>query len=606
MRPKYTRLSRWSMERSVVVLLAGDSGDGIQLLGGQMVRAAAQSGRDVRTLSDFPAEIRAPQGTVSGVSGFQFRMASEAIHDPGSRADCLVAFNAAAFTKYADRLKPGGLLIAAQEGFDARSLALAKLPATADPLAEARQRFRVLDVPVKDLTLRARSASPAGQRDKLRSRNMLVLGILVWMYGMPADAVEVELEHLFRGDDANVAVFRAGLHFGETLEVQDYLVSVDSQEVPRGTYRTVNGSQAMALGLAAAAHQLGRPLLYSSYPITPASEILHELAKLQPEHVTVLQAEDEIAAVTSALGASFAGGLGVTASSGPGLSLKAEGLGLAVMTELPLVLIDVQRGGPSTGLPTKTEQSDLAQALHGRHGEAPLPVLAARTAADAFDTVLLAAKMAVECMTPVIVLSDAYVAGSAQPWRIPSVDELPTIMPPRGEASDAPYGRDEQGVRPWVAPGTLGGAHRIGGLEGEAGSGRISYEAANHQAMVRARAAKVDAAVRLYGPLEVVQRCPNADTLVLAWGSTYGAVRGDVERRVAEGQKLDYVHLRHLHPLHPDLKAAAEGYRRIVVIEMNEGQLAHHLQGCWARPVESVCKTTGQPFTEDELASLWN
>ncbi|MFZ9190827.1 MAG: 2-oxoacid:acceptor oxidoreductase family protein, partial [Schleiferiaceae bacterium] len=470
------------MKPSIVVLLAGDSGDGIQLLGGQIVRAAAQSGRDVRTLSDFPAEIRAPQGTVSGVSGFQFRIASDAIHDPGAQADCLVAFNAAAYTKYSGRLKPGGLLIAAQEGFDARSLALAKLPSDADPLADARSRFRVLDVPVKDLTLGALSDVSLGQRDKMRSRNMLVLGLLVWMYGMPVDVVAAELAQLFRGDDTNLKVFKAGVNFGETLEVQDYRVAVDRHEVARGTFKTINGSQAVALGLAAAAHQLGRPMLYSSYPITPASDILHELAKLQPEHVTVLQAEDEIAAVTSALGASFAGGLGVTASSGPGLSLKAEGLGLAVMTELPLVLIDVQRGGPSTGLPTKTEQSDLAQALHGRHGEAPLPVLAARTAADAFDTTLLAAKIAVECMTPVIVLSDAYIAGSAQPWRIPALDELPKITPPRGEANDQPYGRDAHGVRPWVAPGTPGGAHRIGGLEGEEGSGRISYEPANHQA----------------------------------------------------------------------------------------------------------------------------
>lgn len=592
--------------RSVVVLLAGDSGDGIQLLGGQIVRAAAQSGRDVRTLSDFPAEIRAPQGTVGGVSGFQFRIASDTIHDPGARADCLVAFNAAAYTKYASQLKPGGLLLAATEGFDARSLALAKLPADADLLASARERFRVLEVPVKDLTLGALAEVSLGQRDKMRARNMLVLGILTWMYSMPSEVVEAELLALFRGVETNILAYKAGLNFAETLEVQDYRVELDRHVVERGTFKTINGSHAVALGLAAAAHQLGRPMLYSSYPITPASDILHELAKLQPEHVTVFQAEDEIAAVTSAFGASFAGGIGVTASSGPGLSLKAEGLGLAVMTELPLVLIDVQRGGPSTGLPTKTEQSDLTQALHGRHGEAPLPVLAARSAADAFGTTLLAVKIAVECMTPVIVLSDAYIAGSAQPWRIPDVDELPSITPPLGSAGEEPYARDTHGVRPWVAPGTPGGAHRIGGLEGEVGTGRISYDPANHQAMVTARAAKVDAAARLYGPLEIVQCCPEADILVLAWGSTYGAVRGDVERRAAAGQNVDYIHLRHLHPLHPDLKATADRYRRVVVVEMNQGQLAHHLQGLWARPVESVCKTTGQPFTSEELATLWN
>lgn len=594
------------MEPSVVVLLAGDSGDGIQLLGGELVRAAAQSGRDVRTFSDFPAEIRAPQGTLNGVSGFQFRIASETIHEPGSSADCLVAFNAAAYVKYRDRLKPGGLLVAAQEGFDAKSLALAKLAAGRDLLAEAAEQFRVLNLPVKDLTLGALRELKLGQRDAMQSRNMLVLGVLVWMYGISAEAVEAELRSRFKNNQGNLLAYRAGLNFAETLEVQDYRVALPVNSVERGTFKTINGSQALALGLAAAAHQLGRPMLYASYPITPASEILHELAKLQPQYVTLFQAEDEIAAVTSAIGASFAGGLGVTASSGPGLSLKSEGLGLAVMTELPLVLIDVQRGGPSTGLPTKTEQSDLNQALHGRHGEAPLPVLAARSSADAFDAAILAAKIAVECMTPVILLSDAYIAGSAQPWRIPEVAELPSITAPSAKASDLPYARDEHGVRPWVAPGTAGGAHRIGGLEGEVETGRISYDPENHQAMVKARAAKVDAAVRLYGPLEVVQQCPGADTLVLAWGSTYGAVRSDMERRSAAGQKVDYIHLRHLHPLHPELKKQVDRYRRIIVIEMNEGQLARHLQGLWAISLESVCKTSGQPFNPDELAELWN
>ena len=594
------------MEPSVVVLLAGDSGDGIQLLGGELVRAAAQSGRDVRTFSDFPAEIRAPQGTLNGVSGFQFRIASETIHEPGSSADCLVAFNAAAYVKYRDRLKPGGLLVAAQEGFDAKSLALAKLAAGRDLLAEAAEQFRVLNLPVKDLTLGALRELKLGQRDAMQSRNMLVLGVLVWMYGISAEAVEAELRNRFKNNPGNLLAYRAGLNFAETLEVQDYRMALPVNSVERGTFKTINGSQALALGLAAAAHQLGRPMLYASYPITPASEILHELARLQPQFITLFQAEDEIAAVTSAIGASFAGGLGVTASSGPGLSLKSEGLGLAVMTELPLVLIDVQRGGPSTGLPTKTEQSDLNQALHGRHGEAPLPVLAARSSADAFDAAILAAKIAVECMTPVILLSDAYIAGSAQPWRIPEVAELPSITAPSAGASDLPYARDAHGVRPWVAPGTAGGAHRIGGLEGEVETGRISYEPENHQAMVKARAAKVDAAVRLYGPLEVAQQCPGADTLVLAWGSTYGAVRSDMERRRAAGQKVDYIHLRHLHPLHPELKKQVDNYRRIIVIEMNEGQLARHLQGLWAIPLESVCKTSGQPFNPDELAELWN
>jgi len=586
------------IQSHLVVLIAGDSGDGIQLLGSQLIRAAAQSGQDVRTLSDFPAEIRAPQGTVSGVSGFQFQMASEAIFDPGDAADVMVAFNVAGWMKHQGKLKAGGLLLASTDGFDARSKAIAGLPADAEPLADAHSRFQVLEVDFKKLTGEALKDSPLSGKEKSRAKNMTILGLLTWLYSQSAPAMEADLKRQFAGDlgEANILAFRAGYHLGETAEWTAFRREVPQRKAQPGTYKTISGSHAIALGLAAVARQLGRSVLYAGYPITPASDILHELARLRPDGVLPFQAEDEIASVTAALGASFAGSLGATASSGPGISLKGEGLGLAVMMELPLIVINVQRGGPSTGLPTKMEQSDLFQAMYGRHGEAPMPIMAIKRTGEAMFDMVLAAKMAVESMTPVMVLSDAYIANSAEPFRLPDLAGLPQITPPHADVQRLPYARDEHGVRPWITPGTPEGMHRLGGLETEANTGHVSYDAANHQQMIRERAKKVQAVTRFYGPLSIEVGAPTGDLLVVGWGSTYGALRTAVEALRDAGHAVTHVHLKHLFPLHPDFFSFMEGFSQIVVAELNEGQLIHVLRSQTTRELVFLGQTSGQPF----------
>ncbi|HAB35613.1 MAG TPA: 2-oxoglutarate ferredoxin oxidoreductase subunit alpha [Cryomorphaceae bacterium] len=590
------------IRQHLVVLLAGDSGDGIQLLGSQLIRAAAQSGQDVRTLSDFPAEIRAPQGTVSGVSGFQFQIASETIFDPGDAADVFVAFNVAGWLKHKHKLKPGGILIASSDGFDARSKALAGLAPDEQPLEDAKHSHQVLEVDVKKITQEALKESALGTKEKNRAKNMTVLGVLSWMYGMSPAAMEADLTRQFSGEiaEANLMAFKAGYHLGETAEWTAYRKEVLQRHAAPGTYKTLSGSQGIALGIAAVAHQLARPVLYAGYPITPASDILHEVARLRPEGVRTFQAEDEIASITAAIGASFAGNLGVTASSGPGISLKGEGLGLAVMLELPLLVVNVQRGGPSTGLPTKMEQSDLLQALYGRHGEAPMPVMAIKRTGECVDDVLLAAKMAVEAMTPVLLLSDAYIANSAEPYRLPSPSDWSPIIPNVVEGK-LPYHRNAEGVRPWTIPGTPGGEHRIGGLESEAETGNISYDPANHQAMIHTRAQKVQAVTRFYGPLCVEVGDAEGDFVVIGWGSTYGALRTAVENLRAQGLRITHLHLKHLFPLHPDLKPFLAGFQRVVVVEMNEGQLIRHLRAEGICSPAFIGKTSGQPFGAAEL-----
>lgn len=587
----------------LVVLIAGDSGDGVQLLGSQLIRAAAQSGQDVRTLSDFPAEIRAPQGTVLGVSGFQFQMASEAIFVPGDEADVLVAFNVAGWIKHQSMLKEGGLLLASTDGFDARSKAIAGLPPEADPLHEAQSRFQVLEVDFKKLTAEALNEAPLSGKEKGRTKNMTILGLLTWLYSQSASSMEADLKRQFSGDlrEANLLAFRAGYHLGETAEWTAFRREVPQRQALPGTYKTISGSQAIALGLAAAARQLGRQVLYAGYPITPASEILHELARLRPEGVLPFQAEDEIASITAALGASYAGNLGATASSGPGISLKGEGLGLAVMLELPLVVINVQRGGPSTGLPTKMEQSDLLQAMYGRHGEAPLPIIAINCPGEAMFDLVLAAKIAVESMTPVMVLSDAYIANSAEPFRIPELSTLPPITAPAADIDRLPYARDAHGVRPWIVPGTPAGMHRIGGLETETETGHVSYEAANHQSMIQQRASKVQAVTRFYGPLRIEVGNATGDLLVIGWGSTYGALRTATEAMRAEGHAVTHLHLKHLFPLHPELFPFMNGFQRVVVVEMNEGQLVKVLRGQTTQELSFVGKTSGQPYGAQEV-----
>ncbi|MDG1252146.1 MAG: 2-oxoacid:acceptor oxidoreductase subunit alpha [Schleiferiaceae bacterium] len=587
----------------LVVLMAGDSGDGVQLLGSQLIRAAAQSGQDVRTLSDFPAEIRAPQGTISGVSGFQFQMASEAIFDPGDAADVFVAFNVAGWIKHQHKLKPGGLLLASIDGFDARSKSTAGLEASENPLEEAKSNFQVLEVDFKKITSEALKNQSLSGREKSRAKNMTILGLLTWLYGQSAPAMEVDLQRQFQGDlaAANVLAFRAGYHLGETAEWTAFRREVPQRKALPGTYKTLSGSQAMALGLAAVARQLGRQVLYAGYPITPASEILHELARIRPAGVLPFQAEDEIASITAAIGASYAGNLGATASSGPGISLKGEGMGLAVMMELPLLIINVQRGGPSTGLPTKMEQSDLLQALYGRHGEAPMPVMAIKRTGEALDDVLLAAKIAVESMTPVMLLSDAYIANSAEPFRLPDPEQMRRIEAPKADIRRAPYARDEHGVRPWIVPGTPEGMHRVGGLETEAETGNVSYDPKNHQSMVEQRSAKVQAVTRFYGPLSVEVGEDQGDVLIVGWGSTYGAIRTAVESLRVQGHAVSHLHLKHLFPLHPQVIPFMTGFKQVVVAEMNEGQLVQVLRSQTQQVIHFLGKTSGQPFASSEL-----
>ncbi len=587
----------------LVVLMAGDSGDGIQLLGSQLIRAAAQSGQDVRTLSDFPAEIRAPQGTISGVSGFQFQMASEAIFDPGDAADVFVAFNVAGWIKHQHKLKSGGLLLASIDGFDARSKAIAGVDANEDPLEQAKSNFQVLEVDFKKITSEALKDQSLSGKEKSRAKNMTILGLLTWLYGQSAPAMEADLQRQFQGDlgAANVLAFRAGYHLGETAEWTAYKREVPQRKALPGTYKTLSGSQAMALGLAAVARQLGRQVLYAGYPITPASDILHELARIRPAGVLPFQAEDEIASITAAIGASYAGNLGATASSGPGISLKGEGLGLAVMMELPLLVINVQRGGPSTGLPTKMEQSDLLQALYGRHGEAPMPVMAIKRTGEALDDVLLAAKMAVESMTPVMLLSDAYIANSAEPFRLPDPEQMRRIEAPKSDIHRAPYARDAHGVRPWIIPGTPEGMHRVGGLETEDQTGHVSYDPKNHQSMIQQRAAKVQAVTRFYGPLCVEVGESKGEVLLIGWGSTYGAIRTAVENLRDQGHSITHLHLKHLFPLHPEVISFMTGFSQVVVAEMNEGQLVQVLRSQTQQDLHFLGKTSGQPFTASEL-----
>jgi 2-oxoglutarate ferredoxin oxidoreductase subunit alpha len=587
------------------ILFAGDSGDGIQLIGSQFSFTTALFGNDLSTYPDFPAEIRAPQGTVSGVSGFKINFGSTEIFTPGGLVDVLVVMNVAALIKDRGQLKPGGLILANAGGFDARNYQLAGQPAGSNALDEARnQGYQVIEVDVTALTRAALKGSGLGTRDQDRSRNMFMLGLVYWLFNRePHETVRFIKEKFGKEPQllqANTDALLAGYHYGETAELADFRVSIDPAQLPAGTYRAVVGNQALALGLVAAAHQANLDLFYGSYPITPASDILHELARHKQHGVITFQAEDEIAAITSAIGASFAGALGTTGSSGPGMALKTEGLGLAVMLELPLVVVNIQRGGPSTGLPTKTEQADLFQALYGRNGEAPIPVLAAHTPSSCFDVAFTAARMAIEHMTPVIVLSDGYLGNGREPWAFPTQEQLPAIHPvrPSGEAF-LPYARNAAGVRPWAVPGTPGLAHRIGGLEKQDKTGNISYDAENHEIMVKARAAKV-AAIPV--PPQDMAAGPNqGDVVVVGWGSTYGAIRVALENLEAEGVVASHIHLTYLNPLPANLGYLLKGFKHIVVPELNNGQLVHLLRDKYLVDAKPLNKIKGQPFLAAEI-----
>ncbi len=581
----------------------------MQLAGSRFTDATAVFGNDLATLPDFPAEIRAPAGTVAGVSAFQIHFASRDILTPGDAPDVLVAMNPAALKANLGLMNRGSTILVNEDAFSVR--AVQKAGYEVNPLEDGTlDGFTVKRIPMSSLTVRAvEDLEGVTSRDAQKAKNLFALGVLSWLYDRPTEVTEKWIRAKFSGHvmSANLAAFRAGWSFGETSELIDVQVTVNpNTEIAPGTYRNVNGTDATALGLVAASIKSGLPLVFGAYPITPASELLHSLSRRQDMGVRTIQAEDEIAAASIALGAAFGGALGVTCTSGPGLDLKTETIGLAVTLELPMVIIDVQRAGPSTGMPTKTEQSDLLQALYGRHGESPLPVLAASSPGQCFEAVYEAVRIAVTYRTPVILLSDLFVANSSEPWKIPSAADLPPIDPRfRTTPSESflPYARDDNLARPWAVPGTPGLAHRIGGLEKQDGSGNISYDGPNHARMTELRAAKIDG---IEVPDLEVHGDADADLLVLGWGSSYGTIRAGARRVREGGGRVATAHLRHLRPLPANTGALLRKYEKVLVPEMNSGQLAHELRARYLVNVESYGKVQGQPLMPSEMENqIW-
>ena len=597
---------RREQRESVVIRFAGDSGDGMQLTGMQFTTESALVGNDIGTLPDFPAEIRAPAGTLAGVSGFQLNFSSLDIFTPGDNPDILVVMNPAALKVNIKDLKTGGLLLADQDGFDQGNLK--KAGYYSNPLEDGSLgKHQVVTVDMTGLTLRTLEDLKLSNKIAARCKNFFALGLCSWLYSRPIEPTIKWIEEKFKKTpelvEANVRVLKAGYHFGETTEMFAVQYEVKPARIAPGTYRNITGNSALALGLVAAARKAGLRLFLGSYPITPASDILHELAQYKNYDVYTFQAEDEIAGVCSALGAAFGGNLGVTTSSGPGIALKQEAIGLAVMVELPLVICNVQRGGPSTGLPTKTEQADLLQAIFGRNSESPLPVIAACTPADCFAMAYEAARIAIKYMTPVILLTDGYLANGAEPWSIPRFEELPPI--PVSFRTDPegffPYARDPVTLaRPWVRPGTPGLEHRIGGIEKQDITGDISYDPANHELMTHYRARKV-AAVAQDIPPTTVHGETSGDLLVIGWGSTYGSITAAVEEARAQGTRVSHVHLRYLNPLPADLAGILQGFRKILVPEMNMGQLRMLLRATYLVDAVGLNKIQGQPFKVSEI-----
>jgi 2-oxoglutarate ferredoxin oxidoreductase subunit alpha len=597
---------------SATVRLAGDAGDGIQLVGARFTLASSVCGNDVRTLPDLPAEIRAPAGSLAGVSAFQLHFGAGPVRTSGDRLDTLIAFNPAALKRHLPDLAPGGLLIVNRDAFGAAELRRAAY--TAHPLEDGSlSAYRLLSLPLTTLNREAVAALKLTPREADRCKNFFALGLLCWLYDRPTAPTLTWIADKFSGnpavEEANRRSFLAGHRFGETTDLLPVRYRVPPRPPPPGRYRRLTGNEALALGLVAAARRANLPLFFAAYPIAPVSEVLHRLAALPHFGVRAVQTEDEIAAVCAALGASFGGALAATATSGPGLCLKSEALGLAVMTELPLVVIDVQRGGPSLGLPTRTEQTDLFLALHGRHGECPLVVLAASSPADCFDIVLEAARLAVGHMTPVLVLSDAYLAGCAEPWRVPDVAALPTIpvrqaTEPNGQRDGQPvflpYARDERLVRPWAVPGTPGLEHCIGGLEKQNGTGQVSFEGVDHAQMVRLRAEKIARIAADIAPL-TVDGPESGELLVLGWGGTAGALTAATERCRQRGRSVAHAHLRHLNPLPPNLGDVLRRYRRVLVPELNAGQLLSLIRATFTVEGVGLNKMEGRPFLVGEV-----
>ena len=596
---------------AVVVRFAGDSGDGMQLTGGQFTLSSALAGNDFATFPDFPAEIRAPQGTLFGVSAFQINFGSTSIDTAGDAPDVLVAMNPAALKTNVGALKPGGLIIADTGEFTKRNLEKAKYEVS--PLDDGSlAKWQVLAFDISALTLESVKPFGLGNKEALRCKNMWTLGLALWMFDRDRQPLIDWLNQKFAKNkvlaDANVAALNAGHAYGETAELGGHVKKLHLGPVPTpaGLYRTITGADAVALGLVAGAQLAHLPMFFGGYPITPASSILHALVRLKEFGVTTFQAEDEIAAICAAIGASYAGQLGVTSSSGPGIALKGEAMGLAVMTELPLVIVNSQRGGPSTGLPTKTEQSDLYQAVYGRNGDAPIPVIAARSPSDAFECAIEACRIAVEYMTPVIMLTDGYIANAAEPWKVPdpaSYKEFPVSFLTQKNAGDTllPYKRDAKGARPWIKPGTPGLMHRIGGIEKAVDTGHLDYSPANHQAMTDARKAKIDGIAKSIPDQEVCLGNPRGKLAVVGWGSTYGPIHQAVGRARAKGLDVSHLHVRHIWPLPQNLGELLKGYDKVLVPEMNTGQFKTVLRDQYLVDAQPLTKTSGQPFTIAEI-----
>jgi 2-oxoglutarate ferredoxin oxidoreductase subunit alpha len=593
----------------VVIRFAGDSGDGMQLTGDRFTSASAVFGNDLSTLPDFPAEIRAPAGTLAGVSAFQVHIADFDILTPGDVPSVLVAMNPAALKANIGDLAPGGTLIVNVDAFEERNLT--KAGYAANPLHDdSLKAYKVYEVPMTSLTLEAAKPTGAKPRDAERSKNFFALGLISWMYTRPVESTIGWIQEKFGGRpvvaEANTLAFKAGYNFGETAELFESTYSIKPAALLPGTYTSVSGNTALAWGLVAASELSGLPVFLGSYPITPASDILHELSRQKHFGVRTLQAEDEIAGVNAALGAAFAGHLGVTTTSGPGIDLKSETVGLAVSLELPLLIIDIQRGGPSTGLPTKTEQSDLLHAMFGRHGEAPVPIVAAMSPSHCFYAAIEAVRIALKYRTPVFLLSDGYLANGSEPWRLPDVESLPDIRVPFATEANLdgefmPYLRDPETLaRPWAIPGTPGLEHRIGGLEKADVTGNISYDPDNHELMTRLRAAKVAGIDRDIPPVEV-DADEGAEVLVLGWGSTYGSIAAAVRRIRARGLKVAQAHLVHLNPFPRNLGEVVGRYREVLVPEMNLGQLSLLVRSRYLVDAKSVNKVKGLPFKAAEI-----
>lgn len=593
---------------SIVIKFAGDSGDGMQLTGSQFTGTTALYGNDIGTFPDFPSEIRAPQGTVAGVSGYQVHFGNSEIYTPGDSYDVLVAMNAAAIKANLDRLKKGGIVILNTAGFDSKNLKLAECEQ--NPLEDSMlEGFEVYKIDVSKLTKETLKDSGLAPKLISRSKNMFVLGLLYWMFNRDMEITINFLNNKFKKKpeiaESNIKVLKAGYHYGETAEIFNARYEVEPAEMSPGTYRGITGNQLTALALVSAGQKADLRVFYGSYPITPASDILHELSKHKNYNVITFQAEDEIAAVGAAIGASYGGSIGVTGSSGPGIALKAEAIGLAVMLELPLVVINVQRGGPSTGLPTKTEQADLFQALYGRNGESQVVVFAGQTPSDCFDITYLAVKTALEHMTPVFILSDAYLANGSEPWKIPDVNTFEPITVNFASAEEnkdcLPYSRDENLVRPYAIPGTPGLEHRVGGLEKEHLTGNVSYNPANHQLMTKLRAEKIKKIADFLPEQTIDQGNESGKLLILGWGSTFGVIKIAVKQLIEEGFDVSHAHLRFLNPFPRNLEELLSKFDNVLIPEMNDGQLINIIRAKFLIDAKALNKIQGQPFAVHEI-----